>query len=252
MTTGRTAAAAIIITMGTAAAIPTENKKGKCNKMKQTTRAAALLLSLALLLEACSGQKAPAADAPEKSLYRQGQELAAEIVEIAGTPEYLNFYTGNQEVTEILTQAVEGKDYASPKVVYSIRVPESAMESILGMMDVQELEGLPESLRRRMYTQFFRGLPNQVNAMGGANILAATSICTATRTFVDPAVTENLIYLYTYENGVPIVVTFLPGEGGAVSAAGTFLLHDNFGGYGLEELKGVLERLGATITEVTQ
>lgn len=238
--------------------------------MKQTGKIAALLLALALVaLAGCQQKMAPdpssvlgdlpaapgssqAPVAPEKSLYQQGQELVAEMVEMAGTPEYLSFYTGDQEVMEILTKAVEGKDYASPKVVYSIRVPESAMESILGMMDMQELEGLPESLRRRMYTQFFRGLPNQVNAMGGANILAATSICTATKTFVDPAVTENLIYLYTYENGVPVVVTFLPGEGGAVSASGMLILHDSFGAYSLEELVELLGRMGAEVETVAE
>lgn len=218
--------------------------------MKQTTRAAALLLALALLLGACSGRKAPAADAPEKSLYRQGQELAAEIVETAGTPDYLRLLTGDQAVLDLLAQAVEGKDYTAPQTVYRLKVPEEAVEKIMGMSDAGELDGLPQGLQKRFWEKFFRGIPSQLNAMGGTSALAAASICAAEKTFVSTEVSEPLLYIYAYENGTPIAVTFLPGEDGAVSASGIFLFYDGLDAGSLGEYGAMLEPLGITVETI--
>lgn len=236
--------------------------------MRQFFRGAALALALALtmtlLLGGCAGSapnkgdpapEAPSqpepAPAPSKTLYERGTELAAELAEMAGNRDYLSLYTGQGEVLDILTRAVEGKDYTAPKAVYSLTISEDAAGKILAALEMENANALPDHLKGKVREKVFQALPAQVNAMAGADTLAAASICTAGKVFVDPAVTDGVIYLYTYENGVPVAVTFLPGEDGAVSAGGTFLLGDSFSVDSLEDLSGPLGLFGVEIAEVT-
>ena len=37
-------------------------------------------------------------------------------------------------------------------------------------------------------------------------------------------ITADTIYLYTFENAVPVAVSFTVGEGNTISASGTFLI----------------------------
>lgn len=236
--------------------------------MRQFFRGAALALALALtmtlLLGGCAGSapnkgdpapEAPSqpepAPAPSKTLYERGAELAAELAEMAGNRDYLSLYTGQGEVLDILARAAEGKDYTSPKAVYSLTISEDAAGKILAALEMENADALPDHLKGKVREKVFQALPAQVNAMAGADTLAAASICTAGKVFVDPAVTDGVIYLYTYENGVPVAVTFLPGEDGAVSAGGTFLLGDSFSVDSLEDLSGPLGLFGVEIAEVT-
>lgn len=228
--------------------------------MKQFFRGTALALALAiiLLLGGCTRKEptgeaiepAPA-PAPAKTLYQQGEDLAAQLVEMAGNRDYLSLYTGEEEILNILAQTVEGKDYTTPKAVYSLTISEDAAGKILTAMEMDNANNLPDHLKQKARERIFQALPTQVNAMSGAQTLAAASICIANKVFVDPGLTDGIIYLYTYENGEPIAVVFQPGEDGAVSASGTFLLNDDFQMDSLEGLSGLLGMLGVTVEEVT-
>jgi len=210
-------------------------------------RAAALLLALAMALLAGCGQKA---QAPGKSLKEQGQELVSLMGEMAASGDYVSFYTDADEMRELLSAAGEG-DFSSPKAVYSIRFPDSALGGLLSLVGMNSLDGLSGELRANVKARMMSALPSQVNAMGGADVLAAASLCTASKTFLNGEVSENVIYLYVYEDAVPAAVTFLPGEDGAVSATGMLILYDGFQAEDMETLSGQLEQLGAEVEEVS-
>lgn len=234
------------------------------NRMK---RCLALLLALSLvLLAGCSGVERapssstvgeqnfsqngePAQDAPVKSLREHGQELAALMGEMAGSEAYIDLYTEDPEIGEILSEAGEG-DFSSPTAVYRIQVPESAL-SQYGLVGLDSLYGLSPGLRESVKAKLASSLPSLLNGMGGANVLAAASICTAGKTFRSTEVSGNgLIYLYLYENAVPAAVVFLPGEDGTVSASGMLILYDGFRAESTDDLSGLLGELGATVEEV--
>ena len=95
--------------------------------MKQAGKIAALLLALALVaLAGCQQKRAPdpssvlgdlpaapgnsqAPAAPEKSLMQQGQELVAEMAEMAGSSQYVHFYTDDQGMRDLLAAVQEGE-----------------------------------------------------------------------------------------------------------------------------------------------
>ena len=56
--------------------------------------------------------------------------------------------------------------------------------------------------------------------------IPATAVCTAGKTFVCSEASGDVTYLYVYETGYPIAVSFSEGENHAWSASGTFLIND--------------------------
>lgn len=237
--------------------------------MNRIKRAVALLLALALaLLAGCSdGQRTesssaageqdfsqngePAQDAPAKSLLEHGQELVSLMGEMAGNEAYIDLYTGSPEIGELLAEAGKG-DHSAPAAVYRIRFPESALGKLLelsGLLD--SLDGLSDELRESVRAKAIASLPTRLNGLGGANVLAAASVCTAGKTFRSTEVSGNgLIDLYLYENAVPAAVVFLPGEDGTVSASGMLILYDGFQSENPDDLSGMLEELGAEVFKI--
>ena len=92
----------------------------------------------------------------------------------------------------------------------------------------------------------------QLNAYGGSENLAASTICTAGISFVNSEVKEDVIYIYVYENTAPVAVVFLQEGNDIVSANGTFMFGDEYANLtennilqlfeGLYEKVGVVER----------
>ena len=146
-----------------------------------------------------------------------GQDVVSVMVEATRLEEYVQAYTGNAEITEIV-QSIGTGDYTTLKAVYCIKVSD---ETLIGLAEVGNMDGASENLRDTIKDRVFGSLMTQINGMGGVNNLAASSVCTMGKTFVNEEVTENQIYLYTYENGKPVAVTFVVGEDGSVSANGT-------------------------------
>lgn len=147
------------------------------------------------------------------SLYTQGLDVANLVVQAAQSDAYLDQLSGNSSLREILEDAAQG-DYSAPKAVYELR-----FSSLPEVSDT-----LPEPLAKALHQWQLPTMISQLNAAAGAEALAAASVCTMTKTFVSSGVADDTLYLYQYETGYPIAVIFTPGEDGAVSARGCFLL----------------------------
>lgn len=235
--------------------------------MKSMKRALALLLALALaILAGCSdGSRTesssavgsenyavdgePGQGAPAKALWEHGQELVSLMGEMAANEAYIDLYTGSDEIGELLSEAGKG-DFSAPTAVYRIQVPESVLGQY-GLMEPDSLDGLSDGLRESVKAKSVSSLPVLLNSMGGANILAASSVCTASKTFRSGEVPGNgLIYLYLYEDAVPAAVVFLPGEDGTASASGTLILYDGFQPESPDDISRLLGELGAEVSQI--
>jgi len=209
--------------------------------MKQKIRNICILLvlSMAMLLGACSNKE------PSKSLYEQGLEIVSLMQEMASNEEYITFLSAGADLKSILLKTAEG-DFSQPKAVYQVKVSESAFFE-LSELDINALsEPLQENLGTRVNLAVF----NQINALGGMEELAAASVCTAGKTFVSNELTENMIYLYVYENAVPVAISFTKGENGAVSASGNFVLYDGFHTDSKSDIEQFMAEFNAQIEEV--
>ena len=179
----------------------------------------------------------------EKSLYDQGIEIASLMSEMAANPEYTMALTGNSEVLESL-QGAAAEDPRSPMAVYEISIRE---EALLGLLGVESTEGLSEPLKANLTAKSFAAIGPQINAGSGVNQLAAASMCTASLSFLNSGFTGNTIYLYTYKDSAPVLISFSAGQDGIVTATGCFLLGEFVS---MESLKSVFAEFGAEIQEV--
>ena len=138
-------------------------------------------------------------------------------------------------------------DYETLEAVYAITIDDEKFREILEVDNYNEIsERLQAALRNRM----FGSLITQINGMGGTEELAVSSICTHGKTFVDDSITDNTIYLYVYEDALPIAVTFTVGEGGAVSASGTFIMYDGFSCGSVEEVEESFRAFDVEVSEI--
>ncbi len=204
-----------------------------------------VVLFLAMLaLCACGGGKA--SKGPDKSLYEQGLDVVALMAEMARTDGYVDIYSGSQEMCDAVKNIGEG-DFGEPKAVYEISVDDESLALTSGM---KELEGASEELKQALKQKLLAAFMMRINGMGGAVDLASSNVCAAEKTFVNAEVTEDTIYLYTYEHAFPAAVTFIMGEDGAVSANGFFIMFDEFSCGSEEEIKSFFHGSSVEVKEV--
>ena len=210
--------------------------------MKKTI-AFVLVLSMILGLAACGAvQEAK----NSKSLYAHGLDIVHMLSELTQSERFVGIYTANNEITEMILNL--GKyNYETPDTVLAITVPE---ETLNQMAELDSLENASEELKRYLKSRVQASLVSQINAMGGAVNLAASSVCTAGKTFVSENTTEDVIYLYTYKNAPPVAVTFTLGEDHTVSATGTFILYDGFTCGSAEELQSAFADIPVEIAVI--
>lgn len=211
-------------------------------KMKKWL-SAVLALVMIMSLSACGSKE----EVSGKSLYDHGLDVVSLMVEATRSEAYVEIYTGSDAIMEVLQGIGEG-DFTSPKAVYSITADD---EVILGTANLGNLDGVSEDLQSALVSKVYGTLITQLNGLSGVEKLAASSVCTMGKTFVDNSVTDNVIYLYTYENALPVAVTFTVGEGGAVSAGGTFIMYEEFTCGSAEEIKAFFSEFDVEVNEMT-
>ena len=201
---------------------------------------------MTISLGACGGTGASGSNTSDKSLYEHGLSVISLMAEAASTEEYVGAYTGNPEIMEII-QNVGGGDYTTPKAVYSLSVSDEVLLSMLGL---ENPNGISVELKDNLLNRSFGSLITQINGYAGVNNLAASSVLTLGKSFVDSTLTEDVIYIYTFENAFPVAVTFSVGENGAVSADGNFIMYEEFTCGSIAEVQEFFSEFGAVVTEV--
>lgn len=210
--------------------------------MKKSIRNVLIGLIIVLSLSACSDK----GNAEGKSLYEQGLEIVRLMSEMTQTEGYVDVYTGNSEIKAVI-QSISAGDYSSPKAVYAISV---ADDDLAAMVELNRLDNVSDELKKFLLQRSRSALMTQINSMSGVENLAATSVCTAGKSFVNENVAEDVIYLYTYENAHPVAVTFSVGENQAVSASGMFIMYDGFACGSAAEIKSFFSDITVDVSEV--
>ena len=201
---------------------------------------------MTISLGACGETGASGNNTSDKSLYEQGLGVISLMAEAAQAEEYVGAYTGNPEIMEII-QNVGAGDYTAPKAVYSLSVSDEVLLSMLGL---ENPNGISAELKDNLLNRSFGSLITQINGYAGVNNLAASSVLTLGKSFVDSTLTEDVIYIYTFENAFPVAVTFSVGENGAVSAGGNFIMYEEFTCGSITEVQEFFGEFGAVVTEV--
>ena len=181
-----------------------------------------------------------------KSLYAQGLEVVQMMSEMTRSEEYINIHTGDSAIKTIIQNIGTG-EYSSPKAVYAISI---ADEQLVAMAELSSLKNASDELQTFLMQRILGSLMTQINGMSGVENLAASSVCTVGKTFVDENAEGNVIYLYTYDNATPVAVTFTVGENHAVSANGVFVMYDEFTCGSVDQIKSFFSDIIVEVTEI--
>lgn len=211
-------------------------------KLKQAVKLILPTLGAFLLLGAYSGT-----NSLSSALYQEGLSTVSVMEEMAENEDWVTLFSSNQNLASILSAVGDG-DYSRPKAVYQIRLSDETVSHLTRNAD---LETFSDTLQAYLRATVQSSIAAQINAKGGADALAAASACTASRIFFCDDLHENLLYLYTYENAAPAMISFLVGEDGAVSATGLFILYDGFPTGSAAEIQQFLSSLNVEVTEVS-
>lgn len=207
-------------------------------------RIALCLLSVCLLLSLTACQK----HTSDKELMSIGLDLIATMNEMVHSDDYLALL-GTSE-TQKMADAAKTEDGAKPAAVYRITMPsaEKLLESAL-YIDTEEndawnrlSDNLKEQIKEKTGVSF---LISHLNSYyGGLTQVAASSIYLATDYNDDIVVEEAVIFLYAFENGTPIAVTFT--EYGQINGQFVFLEDAT----SLEAVQKVFEEYHCTVEQV--
>jgi len=183
-----------------------------------------------------------------KSLYEEGMEVVELLAEHAGNEECVDIYTGNDEIKEIIAD-IGSHDYSKVDKVYEVVISD---ETLSAMAELDRVEGASEELKKLLKAKSLSAVTTQINGMAGVEKLAASSVCTVSRAFANDNIASNTIYIYTFEEGFPVAVTFIAGEDKVVSANGIFILFDKFTYGSAEEIKNFFSELSPEVNEVSK
>lgn len=205
----------------------------------------AVLTILATVLCACGDSSAVNSATFDKSLNRHGMDVINLMDEMLRSDEYLAMMTSATEFQEIVEEMRNG-DYTEPENVYKISVPEDTLGTMMAALgeDAGVLKGMSDTLYDTLNKKVTAGMINQINAQSGVTYLALTSIFTARKTFVSDEMEQDFMYLYTFENGYPIFVIFSMGEGGAVTASGSFFMNKEISFESVDDVESLLSQVG--------
>lgn len=178
---------------------------------------AVAVIAVSLTITGCSASQPTVNNG--KTLYDHGLELVSIIEEMAESEEYIAVYTGSPRISDVISDFGDG-DYSSPSKVYRL---EPAAEIIAEYAHSAELSGMSDKVKDMVFAKTIAALATQANAVDGAENLAATTVCTAGKTFVNSEISDPVIYVYVYDNGYPVAVTFTAGENSTVSASAMFI-----------------------------
>ena len=160
----------------------------------------------------------------EEALFDLGIEVTKTMQEMVYSDEYISLYAAIEFEDEIVK--FQATDYDSPIAVYSIEIPSTKnILSKLGSKNIEEYDKLSDNLKEQLdHKVSFSSIISSINAQSGTNTMALCSLLTATKYDKDVELDKSIAYLYVFEKGIPIAVTFTKSG----YANGQFLLlNDN-------------------------
>ena len=206
---------------------------------RASVRAAALCLAALLALSLLAGCAKPN---PQSVLYRRGMSVVYTMCDMASS-DYLRLLYG-EKAADMLDKTQEDGT------------------TLRGQMDAAHYktadgttDGLSEELQELYRIQSAVGLSGYLSLNAGADSdrISLSAMLTATELFTCEGIRENTVfhYLYVFQEGLPIIVTYRTGRDGAVWASGKLLYDKGLNLTSAAELKAYMEETYKTLRDLT-
>lgn len=194
---------------------------------KSIKKLSCILIAVCLLLvfTACSSSKGDNEQKKADSdiLYTKGLELVDLLHEMASSEEYITLFG---IPSEIYHEELANGDYENCIAVYQVNISDTQLQSFMKLSGIETdnfSDNLISQITKKSYSSFIVQL---VARQSGSEALAASSLITGSSLFVYEELKEPTMYIYEYKDSYPVVVSFYPGDDGAVSAGASYFLID--------------------------
>ncbi|MGN0435045.1 MAG: hypothetical protein ACI4D8_00270 [Wujia sp.] len=174
------------------------------------------------------------------SLTDRGLDIISSMSNLAGNESYRKLIGGSEDIEAIIKE-ISSMNYSSPKQVYKVANLDEISKLYLSMSGL-DLESLDEENKEIIINKLAQGIGNIIMAQkSGVKELAASGAIVRQELFVDKSVKECVLYIYTYDDAYPVLISFVPGKDGAVSANASYLIIDEMIGADMETVKDIMK-----------
>lgn len=200
-----------------------------------------MLLLLVCLFTGCKAGEKGSGMAQSSDLLTKGDEIVSLMNEMVRSEDYQAAMNPGVSLQSEVEKIAAG-DYTKASAVYEIRIPDDTYENIMQVgLDGAGKDDLSADLYAYLEQKMLSSIALQINARYiGTSALAASSIFTATKTFVNTELENGTIYLYTFEHGYPVMISFVRGDDGTVSAIGYFIMDSDLSGATQKDVENML------------
>ena len=159
--------------------------------------------------------------------------------EMLSSEEYVKMY-GSVQAYSNAFEKVKGGDYSKPSKIYELTFSEEELWEKQGV----DINALSEDLKEYTVGLLYNSVATLILQTESVASVAAMSAFTAVKSFVCDEIEGGAVYLYAYENGYPILITFAEGESNSVRVAARFLVSDSFDASDVSKTASSFERVG--------
>lgn len=229
--------------------------------MRHNRFIAGIVLAALLLVAGMPCALATDDDAVNDAFFlRESLSLTQLMRTLVGSETYVQMMTSSQEMLD-LADEIAAYDYAAPSRVMLFRLDSDRLLQMVAMMaEMDEISpiDLPEDALAYVQQRVVSSVPSMINGRGGTTMLALSSMASAGRTYVQPAVPiqSTVVCLFFEDTPYITMTTFVQSGDETISASASFAtaeslgddLMEGFAGLSLEE--GLqMAALGVTIVE---
>lgn len=139
-------------------------------------------------------------------LVRESIYLTNEMYDLASNQEYVDIMTGSPEIEDVFNQ-ITTFDYSNPEKVFVYTLTEERFLKLLNYLDdVSMSDNLKEKLMKKVNSA---SLITVMNANAGAVNVAATSMLSSARSYIQPEdFTNNVLVVLKYSGDYSVAISF--------------------------------------------
>ena len=179
-------------------------------------------------------------------LKEYGEDVISLMVEMLNSEEYQALYSIPSSYDDEFDMLQKG-DYSKSIAVYELSIPkEVLLDSNI------DKNGLSDKLYEYICSSAYTSFAARINQLSGIDSMSISTIFAAQKIYAYKGVDTNTIYLYVFENGCPIAVTFVASENTALRAVGYFIINEKFITDNEESIKESCTALGMKDVTVTK
>ena len=199
--------------------------------MKRKLFTVLLACVLLLTLLASCNQK-------NKSLTECGEDVISLMAEMLESEEYKTLYNLPSAYGDQVNMLREG-NYSKCIAVYELFISEEEL-----LDKTIDKDGLSKELYEYICSSAYVSFASRINQISGVEAMAVSAVFTAQKTYANKDIDTNRIYLFVFENGCPIAVTFVVDENDSLRVVGHFIMNDEFIAEDENSIKESCEALG--------